>query len=140
MNRKEIYRDIQETLGLIPGMFKVVPDSTLETEWHLFKEVEWDKGDIPNKYRELMGLAAASVRGCPYTTALHTEMARVFGATDAEIEEAVHIAKLSAGWSAYLTGLQLDLPQFRKEVHQACERIKALPHHVPQQPAALTQG
>ncbi|MHB9156072.1 MAG: carboxymuconolactone decarboxylase family protein [Endomicrobiales bacterium] len=128
MNRKEIYRDIQETLGLIPSMFKVIPDSTLETEWHLFKEIEWDQGEIPHKYRELIGLALSASRGCPYTTYLHTELAKLYGASDAEIEDAVHFAKLSVGWSTYITGLQMDMEQFKRDVREACERIKSSAH------------
>ncbi len=32
--------------GLVPSMFKVVPDSSLE--WRLFKRVQFDEGPIPN--------------------------------------------------------------------------------------------
>ncbi len=54
MNRKEIYKDIEETLGLVPSMFKAIPDSSLELEWKLFKQVQLAEGPIPNKYRELI--------------------------------------------------------------------------------------
>jgi alkylhydroperoxidase/carboxymuconolactone decarboxylase family protein YurZ len=50
-------------------------------------------------------------------------MAKLNGATDAEIEEAVHYAKSSAGWSTYLNGLQVDYDQFQKEVRQAAEYV-----------------
>jgi hypothetical protein len=52
-------------------------------------------------------------------------MARLFGATDAEIEDAVHYAKSSAGWSAYLNGMQTDLEQFTRDVKQVVEFVGA---------------
>ena len=59
-----------------------------------------------------------------YCTLFHTEMARLNGATDAEIQEAVHFAKSSAGWSPCINGMQIDYDQFKKEVHQACDDVR----------------
>jgi AhpD family alkylhydroperoxidase len=116
MDRKQTYKEIEKTLGLVPSFFKVIPDSTLELEWQLMKRVQMEPGPIPNKYRELIGLAMAAATRCRYCTFFHTEMAKLNGATDAEIEDAVHFAKSSAGWSTYLNGLQLDYEQFKTEI------------------------
>jgi len=86
--------------GLVPGMFKAIPDSSLELEWQLFKRVQFDEGPIPNKYRELIGVAIAAVSKCRYCSYYHTELAKLNGASETEIEDAVHYAKSSAGWSA----------------------------------------
>jgi hypothetical protein len=51
----------------------------------------------------------------------HTELAKLNGATEAEIEDAVHYAKSSAGWSTYVNDLQIDYEQFKKEVVQECD-------------------
>ena len=125
MDREGIYREIEEVLGLVPTFLKAVPDSELELEWHLLKRVQMDEGPIPNKYRELIGLGIAATTKCRYCTLFHTEMARLSGATDAEIEDAVHFAKSSAGWSAYLNGLQFDFEQFRKEILEITEIARA---------------
>jgi len=37
MSREQIYQEIEHTMGLVPSMFKAVPDATLELEWQLFK-------------------------------------------------------------------------------------------------------
>jgi AhpD family alkylhydroperoxidase len=126
MNRQQVYDQIKEMFGLVPGFFKAIPDSSLEMEWNLFKRVQFDEGPIPNKYRELMGLAIAAVTKCRYCAFFHTEAARLNGATDAEIEDAVHFAKSSAGWSAYINGLQTDFEQFKDEVLQICEHVRSL--------------
>jgi AhpD family alkylhydroperoxidase len=125
MDRKQIYKEIEQTLGLVPTFFKSVPDSTLELEWHLMKGVQMDPGPIPNKYRELIGLAMAAATRCRYCAFFHTEMAKLNGATDAEIEDAVHFAKSSAGWSAYLNGLQLDYDEFKTEITRAVQFVRS---------------
>jgi AhpD family alkylhydroperoxidase len=126
MSREEIYKEIEQMFGLVPSMFKAVPDSSLELEWKLFKRVQFDEGPIPNKYRELIGVAISAVSKCRYCALYHTEVARLYGATDAEIEDAVHYAKSSAGWSTYINGIQLDYDQFQEEIRRACEHVRAL--------------
>jgi alkylhydroperoxidase/carboxymuconolactone decarboxylase family protein YurZ len=54
-----------------------------------------------------------------------TELARLFGATDDEIGDAVHFAKSGAGWSACVNGLQLGFEQFKDETLQACEHLRS---------------
>ncbi len=125
MNRQQVYKDIEQKLGIVPTFFKKLPDNTLQLEWELMQRVQMDEGPIPNKYRELMGLAIAASTRCRYCTYFHTQMARLNGASEAEIEDAVHYAKSSAGWSAYLNGLDLDYEQFKREVSQAVEYVSA---------------
>jgi AhpD family alkylhydroperoxidase len=126
MTREQVYGEIESMFGLVPSMFKEVPDSTLELEWRLFKAVQFDPGPIPNKYRELIGVAIAAVTKCRYCVVFHTEVAKLNGATQAEIEDAVHFAKSSAGWSTYINGLQIDPDQFQDEVLRACAHVRSL--------------
>jgi AhpD family alkylhydroperoxidase len=125
-NREQIYTEIKETIGLVPSFLKTIPDATLENEWELFKKIQIEAGAIPNKYRELIGLGLSAVSKCRYCTLFHTEMAKLFGATDKEIEEAVHYAKSSAGWSAYLNGMQVDYEQFKDELKRAGEYVNRM--------------
>jgi len=122
----EIYREVEERFGLVPSFFKTIPEATLENEWELFKKIQLEDGAIPNKYRELIGLGLSAVSKCRYCTLFHTEMAKLFGATDKEIEEAVHYAKSSAGWSAYLNGMQVDYEQFKDELRLAGEHARRM--------------
>jgi AhpD family alkylhydroperoxidase len=125
MTRKQVYEEIEQTFGLVPTMFKTIPDSSLEAEWQLYKQIELEEGPIPNKYRELIGLAIAGATRCRYCAFYHTEMARFFGATDEEIEGALHYAKFSTGWSTYVNGQQIDFDQFKDEILQACEHVRS---------------
>ena len=123
MNREQIYKEMEHTLGLVPSFFKMIPDSSLEAEWELFKSIELSESKIPNKYRELIGLGIAGATKCQYCALYHTEAARLFGASEEEIEEALHYAKSVAGWSTYVNGLQLDFEQFKDEVIRVCEHV-----------------
>lgn len=116
MTREQIYADMEATIGLVPTFFKSIPDSTLELEWELMKRVQMMPGPIPNKYRELIGVAVAAATKCEYCIYFHTEFARLNGATDSEIEDALHYTKSSTGWSTYINGSQTDLDQFKSEV------------------------
>jgi AhpD family alkylhydroperoxidase len=126
MPRQQVYKEIEDMFGLVPSMFKEVPDSSLEMEWRLFKQVQFEPGPIPNKYRELIGVALAAATKCRYCEVYHTELARLNGATDAEIEDAVHYAKSSTGWSTYINGLQIDFDTFKDEVLRACDHVRSM--------------
>ena len=67
---------------------------------------------------------AAATR-CRYCTFFHSEMAKLNGATPAEIEDAIHFAKSSAGWSTYLNGLQLDYKQFKTEILKVVQHARS---------------
>lgn len=122
-NKQAIYREIEETLGLVPSFIKEIPDNTLEAEWNLFKTVEFEEGPIPAKYRELIGLAVAAASKCRYCSYFHTEAAKVNGATNEEIEDAVHFAKHASGWSTYLNGLQTNYDEFKYEVDRIVQHV-----------------
>jgi len=125
MTREQVYNDIKGIFGIVPTFIECIPDNTLELEWELLKRVQLAEGAIPNKYRELIGLGISAVTRCRYCLVFHTEAAKLFGATDAEIEDAVHYAKSSAGWSAWINGLQFDYDTFKDEVKQMVEFAKA---------------
>lgn len=123
-SRQEIYKDIEATLGIVPTFMKMIPDNSLELEWELMKQVQMAPGAIPNKYRELIGVAVAAATKCQYCAYFHTQFAKLNGATDAEIEDALHYAKSSTGWSTYINGSQADYDQFCKEVDQICAHVR----------------
>jgi AhpD family alkylhydroperoxidase len=124
MTRDQVYADMKATFGEVPGFFTQMPDDELPLEWALFKHMGETQGAVPEKYRELIGIAVAGTMKCHYCAYYHTQMAKLAGATDAEIEDALHVAKDANGWSAYINGLQVDYDQFKQQVDQACAFVK----------------
>ena len=70
-------------------------------------------------------MAIAGVTRCHYCAFYHSEVAKLFGASEEEIEEAMHYAKMTAGMSTYVNGLQIDFEQFKDEVMRICEHVHA---------------
>ena len=125
MSKQEVFNEMEQMFGLVPSMFKSVPESTLALEWELFKRVHLEEGAVPNKYRELIGIAISAVSKCRYCVYFHTELARLNGATEEEIEDVLHFTKSSSGWSNYVNGLQLDYDEFTKETDQVTEYVRS---------------
>ncbi|GAB3549750.1 AhpD family alkylhydroperoxidase [Actinopolyspora lacussalsi] len=123
LTRTEVEADIRDTLGLVPTFFSRIPDELLAPEWEIFKRLELDQTLIPNKYKELIGVALHAETKCYYCTLFHTEAAKLFGASDEEIQEAVHYAKSSVGWSAYLNGIREDYDNFAAELARIGEYL-----------------
>lgn len=122
-DRYEVEQEITDALGLVPSFFDRIPDDAIDEEWRLFKHWEMGETLIPNKYKELLMLAVHSETRCHYCTLFHTEMARMYGATEEEIQEAVHLAKHTVGWSVYLNGIREDEERFANELEQIGEHI-----------------
>jgi AhpD family alkylhydroperoxidase len=122
--RTEVEADMQQTLGLVPGFFKTVPDYLIGTEWASFKALTLSETAIPNKFKELIGLAVSGATRCRYCAYYHTEAARLFGATEEEIVEASLMAKNTMGWSTYLHTLQFDYDQFVEEFDQIAAHVR----------------
>jgi AhpD family alkylhydroperoxidase len=126
MTREEVDRDIEATLGLVPQFMQDVPDYLIESEWASFKNLQLsDQTAIPNKYKELIGVAVSGATRCRYCVYFHTEAARLFGATDEEITEASLVAKNTMAWSTYLNAMQYDFDEFRREFDRMAEYIRA---------------
>lgn len=124
--RADIDREIQETLGLVPTFFKEVPDYLVGSEWESFKNLELsDQTEIPNKYKELIGLGVSGATRCRYCAYFHKEAARLFGASDEEINEASLIAKNTMGWSTYLNSMEFDFDEFAREFDQIAAHVRS---------------
>jgi AhpD family alkylhydroperoxidase len=110
------YRDIEQTLGSVPGFFKMFPEAGIAGAWAEFKSVQLNpKTALNGKIKELIGLAVAAQVPCQYCVYFHTAAARLNGATDAEIRETVAMAAITRHWSTVLNGMQVDLDGFKRE-------------------------
>jgi AhpD family alkylhydroperoxidase len=125
MARTDVHREMKEQFGEVIGFVDLIPDEYIDAEWDLIKRVQFGETLIPNKYKELIGLAVSATTRCRYCVLFHTEAAKLFGATDAEVEEAMHYTKLVGGWSTYINGMQVDFDEFKAQVGRVVEHVKA---------------
>jgi len=117
-------KDIEATLGIVPGFMRAIPKDVLVHDWPLMKKYQIGESVIPAKYREFIGLAVAANIKCPYCALMHTAMATISGASDREMAEVAFLASLTSRWSAMLHALQYNYDTFAKEVHQIAEHAQ----------------
>jgi AhpD family alkylhydroperoxidase len=115
---EETLKDIEETLGTVPGFMKALPEVVLIHEWPLFKKYNFEETEIPAKYRELMGLAVAANIKCPYCIHFHMGAAQMNGATEEELAETIFLASYTARWSAIIHAQNYDIQKFKEEFQQ----------------------
>ena len=125
MTRAEVDRDIEASFGLVPQFMQDVPDYLIESEWTSFKSLVLSETAIPNKYKELIGLGVSAATRCRYCAYFHTEAARLFGATEEEVNEACLVAKNTMAWSTWLNAKQYDYDEFRREFDRVTEYVRA---------------
>ena len=110
------YQDIEKTLGIVPGFFKVFPQSGIAGAWDEFKTVQLSPNTaLDGKTKQLIGLAVAAQIPCQYCIYFHTAAAKANGATVEEIEEAVAMAAMTRHWSTVLNGMDVDLSAFKHD-------------------------
>jgi AhpD family alkylhydroperoxidase len=113
------YRDMERTFGFVPTFLRAFPEEGIAAAWREVKSVHLNPATaLPGKTKELIGLAVASQTPCQYCVYFHTEAAKLNGASDREIGEAVAMAALTRHWSTVLNGSLIDEAAFRKEVDQ----------------------
>jgi AhpD family alkylhydroperoxidase len=112
---KKAEAEMEAAFGTVPVMMKVYPDHLRASAWNWFAATMSPDAAIPAKYSELISLAVASQIPCTYCVYAHTTMAKMLGATDAEIQAAVASAATTRHWSTVLNGADVDLEEFKEE-------------------------
>ena len=125
--RAEVYKEIKEKLGVVPQWLQQMPEGGLQGFWIQAREFWLKETKIPNKYKELIGVAVSGATRCKYCALFHTEAAKLFGATDDEIAEASTMAGLTMIGSTFLNANQTDYEQFRKQTLEMVEYARAHP-------------
>ena len=117
--------DIVATLGPNAIELRIFPDAFLASTWA--QERAWlvdNKATIPPKYRALIGLAVSSQIPCQYCIYADTSDARVFGATDEEIKEAIMFAAMTRQGSTLVNGNMVNFDEFKKAIDEGAAAMR----------------
>jgi AhpD family alkylhydroperoxidase len=112
---KRAEAEMTAAFGTVPVMMRVYPEHLRAGAWEWFKSTMSPNATVPPKYAQLISLAVASQIPCAYCIYAHTTLAKFFGATDAEIQEAVASAADVRHWSTVLNGADVPLEEFKEE-------------------------
>jgi AhpD family alkylhydroperoxidase len=117
--------EMRAMMGGVPVMFTKLPMQVRVSAWELFKSINNPKTAIPSKYGELIGLAVAAQIPCEYCIIAHTTLAKLFGATDEEVEEAITKGAETRFLSTILNGSLVDIESFKTDWNKTIEYMKA---------------
>ena len=119
--------EIKAIMGDVPLMFTKLPINVRANAWELFKSINNPNTAIPSKYGELIGLAVAAQIPCEYCVLAHTTLAKLFGATNEEIEEAVTKGAETRFFSTILNGNlnPADKESYESDWNKIIEFMKA---------------
>ena len=118
-SKSDVHREIKEAFGSVPQWVTEIPDPALLGFWTLFRDMQLSETRIPNKYKELIGIAVSGATRCRYCVLFHTEAARLHGATDEEIAEASMMGGVTMMASTFLNAQSIDYERFRKDTLDA---------------------
>jgi AhpD family alkylhydroperoxidase len=122
------YAEMKDMFGGVPSIMQVYPKSAVPAGWAMIKETDLNENTaLSPKYRELIGLGVAAQIPCHYCIYYHTKAAKVFGASEEEVREAVHMSSLVRHWSTVLQGNQYDLDAFKAETDAAFSGMEGAP-------------
>ena len=118
-------KQIEGTFGFVPQFVKSIPATLLPSWWDSMVTFQMNPNTkLDGKTKELIGIAVAAQIPCEYCIYFHTEAAKLNGATDAEIQEAVGMAGMTRMGSTLLNGLQTDKVQFKKDMDRIVRGAK----------------
>jgi len=124
-DEKSALRDIEQTLGFVPELLRRVPGAALPGAWREMKDVKLSASALPGKTKSLIGLAVASQTSSRPCVQAETEFAKLNGATEREIAEAVGMAAITRNMSTMLNGQLIDEQGFRADVDRLVAGVKA---------------
>ena len=113
---KSVFKDVEQSFGFVPEFMKRFPPEALPGAWLNMRNVEMNPTTaISGKVKSLIGLAVSSQVPCRYCVIADTEFAKLDGATDREIAEAVAMGAMARQYITLVEGLQVDEKTYRKD-------------------------
>jgi len=113
---KSVYKDVEQSFGFVPDFMKRFPAEALPGAWLNMRNVEMNpESAIPGKIKSLIGLAVSSQIPCRYCVIADTEFAKLEGATDREIAEAVTMGAMARQYITLVEGLQVDEKAYKRD-------------------------
>jgi len=111
-----VYKDVQQTFGFVPEFMKRFPPEALPGAWITMRDVEMNPTTaLPGKVKDLIGLAVSAQIPCRYCVIADTEFARLDGATDREIAEAVTTGAMARQYITLVEGMQVDEKAYKRD-------------------------
>lgn len=106
--------DVKQTFGFVPDFMKRAPAGTWGS-WVQMRDLELAPTALPGKVKTLISVAVAAQVPCRYCLIADTQFAKLEGATDEEIAEAVTMAGMARNFGALLDGAEVSEATVRRD-------------------------
>ena len=121
----DVRKELEEAFGIVPSFALTTTPIALRAWWAGVRDFQLsEKTALDGKTKELIGLGVAAQIPCNYCVLFHTEAARLNGATEAELQEAIFMASLTRQGSTILNGARLDEEVFESELQEIVSYIQ----------------
>ena len=111
-----VLKDAAQSFGFVPEFVRRYPPEALPGAWIAFRNVEMNpQTALPGKVKTLVGLAVASQIPCRYCVIADTEFAKLEGASEREIAEAVAMGAIARQYITLIEGLPIDERAYRRD-------------------------
>jgi AhpD family alkylhydroperoxidase len=128
----DMRNELTQTFGFVPSFVNVLGPNETRLWWNAVRDFQLsDKTALDGKTKELIGLGVSAQIPCHYCILFHTEAARLNGATEQEIQEAVFMASLTRQGSTILNGTALPQASFDRDLERIVAHIKAQAANAP---------
>lgn len=115
---EQVKAEMKAAFGVYPEFMQALPDHLQAGAWDIMKKLQSPEAALSAKQTELIGLGVAAQVPCNYCVYFHSQMAKMFGATEQEIKEAVAVAANTRHWSTVLNGSGMEFDSFKQEIDQ----------------------
>jgi AhpD family alkylhydroperoxidase len=116
---KMALKEVEQSFGFVPDFLRRYPQEGLAGAWQEMRDLEMNPSTaIPSKYKSLIGLAVSAQIPCKFCIIADTEFAKLDGATERELTEAVAMSGLVRHWSTVVNGRQADKAAFKKDINR----------------------
>lgn len=109
-------------MSIIPDYAKFIPKNILEHDWAISKKTYEEETKIPDKYKQLIGLAGAIGMKSYYWAQSYETAAKHEGATDEEISEVYHMICCDSRWDMILQAKNYEMETVKKELKKEYEQ------------------
>ena len=107
---KALYDEIKASFGMVPNFFKA--QAALDPEWaaanwNRVKVIMLKNGALDRKTKEIIAMVVSLLNHCQYCHLAHKTMARMCGAKEEELQEAVMVMELFQSFTAIADSLEV---------------------------------
>jgi AhpD family alkylhydroperoxidase len=115
VDARSAQESIKQAFGFVPEFMKKIPPDAAAGAWLQMRDIEMSPTALPGKTKTLISLAVSAQVPCRYCVVADTEFARLEGASEQELSEAVTMAGIARSFGAMIDGLQVDEATFRRD-------------------------